>query len=172
MPAIWQIIRSFFAGIPSRLDGKEARGPLILRDSGLNSSPRLSIVALLVSEHDRSVLTRVAVQEQWDLHLAESCAEAWAVMNQFNAPVILYDRNWPATEWRAVVQKLASSPHRACVVLTSGVVDDRLRQELTRWGGYEILVKPLREESVTRVVKLAWSYWRNTARPVVESIRR
>src|SRR5579862_321813 len=151
MPAVWRIIHSFFT----------RRSLRPYRDS------RISIVALVVSEHDRSVLTRVANREQWDLHFAESCAEAWAAMSQCLAPVILYDRDWPATEWRAVVQKLASSPHRACVVLTSGVVDDGLRQELTRWGGYEILVKPLREESVTRVIKLALSYWRNASRPEV-----
>jgi response regulator RpfG family c-di-GMP phosphodiesterase len=172
MPAIWKSIHSFLARISSRMNGKETRGtgPLIERDGGMVSSSRIAIVALVVSEHDRSVLTRVAGQEQWDLLIVESCAEAWAVMNQSIAPIILYDRNWPATEWRAVVQKLASSPHRACVVLTSGVVDDRLRQELTRCGGYEILVKPLREESVTRVVKLALSYWRSAAKPKVESI--
>ena len=165
MPAIWRVLHSFFARIPGPRDGGQARG-------AIPSSPRLSIVALVVSEHDRSVLNRVAGQQQWDLLIVESCAEAWAVMNQSIAPIVLYDRNWPATEWRTVVQKLASSPHRACVVLTSGVVDDRLRQELTRWGGYEILVKPLREESVTRVIKLAFSYWQNAARPVAGSIRR
>ena len=97
------------------------------------------------------------------MHFVESCDEASTVSNQLTAPVILFDRDWPATEWRAAVRSLAASPHRACVILMSGVADDYLRQELIRRNGYDVLPKPLRAENVSRVIRLALSYWSSAA---------
>jgi hypothetical protein len=45
----------------------------------------------------------------------------------------------------------------------SVVVDEYLLQELIRRGGYELLPKPLRAESIARVIKLALSYWTSAA---------
>jgi FixJ family two-component response regulator len=58
-----------------------------------------------------------------------------------------------------VMRILASAPQRPSVILTSRVVDDYLWQEVIRYGGYDVLSKPLREEDVVRSVRLAWSYW-------------
>ena len=87
--------------------------------------------------------------------------------NELTAPVILFDRDWPGNQWKVIVQTLAASAHRACVVLMSGVADDYLWQELVRRGGYDILAKPLRADDFTRVMKLALSYWANVANTAV-----
>jgi hypothetical protein len=46
-----------------------------------------------------------------------------------------------------------------CIMLVSKVIDDYLWNELVSNGGYEVLRKPLREEEVSRAVKMAWTYW-------------
>jgi DNA-binding NtrC family response regulator len=120
---------------------------------------RVTIVALVVNEQDRQVLAKVLGQELLDVYFAESCEQASALATRFSAPVILLDRDWPGTEWKAAVERLAYSPHHACVILVSGVADAYLWQELVRRDGYDILLKPLRAEDVLRVVKLALSYW-------------
>ncbi len=81
-------------------------------------SSRIPIVALVVSKRDRQALTSISGEGSWDVHFAESCEEARAVANQFTAAVILFDRNWPGTEWRTAVESLADSAHHACVILT------------------------------------------------------
>jgi FixJ family two-component response regulator len=81
------------------------------------------------------------------------------------APIVLLDRDWPGAEWRTAVERLAAAPHCACVILMSGVSDDYLLQELIRWGGYDILPKPLRADKAARVVKLALSYWNSAPKP-------
>jgi len=124
-------------------------------------------VALVADEQDRRVLTNVAGQEKFEVHFVESSEEAGAVANQLTAPVILFDRDWPGTQWRTNIQSLAALPHRACIVLMSGVSDDYLLQELIRRGGYDVLPKPLRTDSVTRLVKLALSYWNSAPRSAV-----
>jgi CheY-like chemotaxis protein len=148
MRNFWQVIHSVFTGsTPSRKA----------------LPPRIAVVAIVVSKHDRHVLESVSGHGLLELHFVESCEEARTVANQLSAPVILFDRDLPGAEWRTAVETLAASPHRACVVLMSSVVDDYLRQELFRRGGYEVLAKPLQADNVLRVIKLALSYWTSAA---------
>jgi FixJ family two-component response regulator len=148
IPEVWQILRSVFTG----------------NDSSLIAPPsRVPVIALVCSEHDRHILASVSVQEPLDVHFVESCDDARIVSNQLSAPVILFDRDWPGTEWRSDVRSLAASPHRACVILMSGVADGYLREELIRRNGYDVLPKPLRADNVSRVIKLALSYWTSAA---------
>jgi FixJ family two-component response regulator len=145
---VWQAIHSFLTGITSSRKAVTIRIP---------------IVALVVSEHDRTLLTGVSNLVPLEIHFVESWEEAYTVANDLTAPVILLDRDWPDTQWKVIVQTLAASAHHACVVLMSGVADDYLWQELVRRGGYELLPKPLRSGDVIRVMKLALSYWASVA---------
>lgn len=151
---VWQAIHSFLIGIPGRLRGQPSRTP---------RRSRAHIVALVVNDEERNLLASLSNGEQWDMHLVPSYADAWTAANRWHAAVILYDRDWPDTEWRAAVQNLASCSPRTCVILTSRVIDDYLRDELIRKGGYDVLAKPLRADDVVRVIKLALSYWRSGA---------
>jgi DNA-binding NtrC family response regulator len=164
MIGVWQLILSFFTDIPNRRWGERPCERRRLQEPDRDPAwlRRVPIVALVGSE-EREVLTSVSVRHQWDVYFVQSCEDARALSNQLSAPVILFDRDWPDTEWRVAVQNLASASHRACVVLTSRVVDDSLWEELFRQGGYDVLAKPLRADDVTRVIKLALSYWRSGA---------
>lgn len=102
-------------------------------------------------------------REPWDLYLAESCEEAWRVAEHRHAPVILYDRDFPRMEWRGAVGMLSALPQRPIVVLLSQVADEYLWNELFRIGGFDLLRKPLRSDELSRVLKLALSYWSSKA---------
>ena len=148
---------------------------VFLRKEKRNSSPSLSlrrdgratdnimVMGLAFTDEDRRLLASVCSGRQWNVVFTDTSDQARATLDQLKAPVILCDRDLPGGEWRDVVQVLASSPHRACVILISRVVDDYLWNEVVQRGGYDVLPKPLREEDVVRAVRLAWSYW-NTAR--------
>jgi len=129
------------------------------RDAPARLSSAKAIVALIMGEQDRALLTKIATRTGIDIRFTDSCSEAWTISNQLEAPVILCDRDLPGMEWRDVMQILASAPQRPSVILTSRVVDDYLWQEVIHNGGYDVLPKPLREEDVVRSVRLAWSYW-------------
>jgi FixJ family two-component response regulator len=149
MPRLWQVIHSLFGGAaPDRMD----------------LHAQIPVVALIVHELDRQVLKSVAGPQSLELHFAESCEQARALSENLAAPVILLDRDWPGSEWRVWVERLAASPHNPCVILVSGVADAYLWQELIRRGGYDILGKPLREGNVTRVIRLALS-WASAPKP-------
>ena len=150
MARMWQIVNSLFAGV--------IRGRMAL-------PPRLTVVALVVNEQDRYVLARLFGEEPLRVRFAESLEETCSVVNQLTAPVVLLDRDWPGTDWKTAVWRLAACPHRACVVLVSGVADAYLWQEVIRQGGYDVVPKPLRPDKVQRIVRLAMSYWTSTPKP-------
>lgn len=129
------------------------------------SSPSpLAVIGLVTSDADRRVLAGICARSGWPLVIAETPEEARDARDKLKAPVILCDRDLPGKGWRQTVEVLASSPHRACVILVSGVVDTYLWDEVVRTGGYDVLPKPLREDEVVRAVRLAWSYWNSATR--------
>jgi DNA-binding NtrC family response regulator len=160
MLAMFRTLHSFLTDAPKKVWADHQRSNA-KSDALAMVTPRITIVALVVSDHDREVLTCIANREPVDIHFAESHVDAWEAMNRLNSPVILYDRDWPNADWRTTVQALASSPHRCCVILASRVADDYLWQELIRCGGHDLLAKPFRADDVGRALKLALSYWKN-----------
>jgi hypothetical protein len=160
MHAMLRALHSFLADTPKRARARRSAGPST-KTAPQPIAPRISVVALVVSDHDRDILTRISNREPVDIHFAESHVDAWEAVNRLSSPVILYDRDWPNAEWRTTVQALASSPHRSCVILASRVADDYLWQELIRCGGYDLLAKPFRADDVARALKLALSYWKS-----------
>jgi len=161
MLAMLRALNSFLADAPKKVRADHQHSNPSTKSDARAVTPRITIVALVVSDHDREVLTCISNREPVDIHFAESHMDAWEALNRLNSPVILYDRDWPDAEWRTTVQALASSPHRSCVILASRVVDDYLWQELIRCGGHDLLAKPFRADDVARSLKLALSYWKS-----------
>jgi len=161
MHAMWRALQSFLEDAPKRVRAERRRAHPLAKSDAQAATPRIPVVALIVSDHDREVLTCISHHEPVEIHFAESHVEAWDAMNRLNSPLIVYDRDWPNAEWRTTVQAFASSPHRSCVILASRVADDYLWQELIRCGGHDLLAKPFRADDVARALKLALSYWRS-----------
>jgi len=128
----------------------------------------IAVVGLVISKEDRRLLTEICSRNRWRLLFADTCEEAWTALDTLKAPVILYDRDLPGKGWRQSVEDLASSPHRACIILVSAVLDTYLRDEVVRHGGYDVLSKPLREDDVVRTVRLALTYWYSAMRTIAD----
>jgi hypothetical protein len=77
---------------------------------------------------------------------------------------MLFDRDIAGRDWRDFVAGFAAASSGVCIMLLSKVIDDNLWNDLVVNGGYEVLRKPLREDEVTRVVRMAWSYWSSTVK--------
>ena len=119
----------------------------------------LTVVGLLAGDANRHDLTGICGRNQWRLLFADNPCAAKKAVNELRAPVMLCDRDLVGDEWRTTLTDLAASPHRACVILVSAVVDSYLWYEVVRFGGFDVLSKPLREDEVVRTLRLAWSYW-------------
>jgi len=159
-----QAIRSLFArvaGFLRRRNGSTAWPSL--SPAGRPSLGSITVIGLVTSDGDRRLLASICSRNRWHLLFTDTCEDARLALHKLQAPVILCDRDLPGRGWRETVEDLASSPHRACIILVSEVVDTYLWNEVVRTGGYDVLSKPLREDDVVRAVRLA-SYWNSATR--------
>ena len=161
----WQAVRSPFARVADFLRRKKGNSTWLWSSPAANSSlGPITVIGLIASDADRRALAGICSRNRWHLLFTDTCEEARIALHKLKAPVILCDRDLPGKGWRATVEDLASSPHRACIILVSGVVDTYLWNEVVRTGGYDVLSKPLREDDVVRAVRWACSYWNSTTR--------
>jgi len=134
------------------------------RADALPVGPGLTLVALVTDELDRALLSSLAAEHGWTIHFARTRDEAWEVLTESKAQIILCEREKSGTDWRSVIRKMVSAPHLVCAILISNVTDNYLWNEVTMWGGHDVLSTPLREENVVRAIRLAWLYWSSASR--------
>ena len=127
-------------------------------------SVRPTVVALLAEERDRAVVSDLCRRSHWDVSFARTCPDALARIGQVKAQILFMDRDLAGPDWRETMSAFASSSEGACIMLVSKVIDGSLWNDVVRSGGYEVLSKPLREDDVSRVMKLAWSYWNSSVK--------
>lgn len=156
---MWRAIQSLFSDASSV--ARRGSRAATLSPNGNAGSAQVIVIAFLVDNHDRRLLANVSSANGWTVHFVDSLAEAQAAAANLRVPVILCDRDLVGADWRETVSRLASSSLPTCVILISRAADDCLWEEVIRSGGYEVLSRPLRPEEVTRVIKLAWSFWKS-----------
>ena len=116
---------------------------------------RLKILALSIFLQDRLLLERLGKQYNWELRFTNSPTEAFNWVSQSQFEIILCDRNQPGYPWREVMDRLAKSSPRSCILLISPINDDYLWSDVLQWGGYDVLMRPLRAEVVLHLVNAA-----------------
>ncbi|MEQ1884752.1 MAG: hypothetical protein ABL967_06795 [Bryobacteraceae bacterium] len=125
---------------------------------------RIRIVALLTDDADRHLLAGLAAKMRWSVEFAGTLGEARGLLQQRKTPIVLYDRDLPATNWREAMHLLSSTPTPVYTILLSRVADDYLWAEVMRRGGHDLISTPLRMEDTVRAIRLAWSFWSNSMR--------
>jgi FixJ family two-component response regulator len=76
-------------------------------------------------------------------------------------PIIIYDRESSAHNWREVVGALASQSPRPYVILLSPSADANLWDELQRAGGSDILRTPVSRDHLLGALRRAWLLWQS-----------
>lgn len=133
------------------------------RDAPSDSPASIGIVALLSDDPDRSLAARLCDANRWQIFFVNRLDEARPAIERLRPQIVLFDRDAAGAGWRDVMSSLASYATGACIILISTVLDDNLWNEVVCNGGYEVLPKPLREDEVSRAVRLAWTYWKSAA---------
>jgi DNA-binding NtrC family response regulator len=146
---MWNALHAALANV-SRLVWKREEGA---------SNPRVTIICLLDEDPDRSLMIDLCRRNQWEVFFAAKREEAERVLRELNPQIVLFDRDIAGQNWREFVTGFAAASGGACIMLVSKVIDDNLWNDLVSNGGYEVLRKPLREDEVSRALRMAWSYW-------------
>jgi hypothetical protein len=84
-----------------------------------------------------------------------TCAISLLDFNSTDFDLILCNRNHPGYPWREVIDLLAASSPRSCILLVSPTNDDYLCWVVLYHRSFDVLIHPLREEIVLRVIDTA-----------------
>jgi DNA-binding response OmpR family regulator len=132
---------------------------LVWKRKEASSNPPVTVICFLSEEQDRSLMTDLCRRQRWDVFFSATRQEAGHALQELKPQIMLFDRDLAGQDWREFVTCFAAASGGTCIMLVSKVIDDSLWNELVSNGGYEVLRKPLREEEVSRAVKMAWTYW-------------
>jgi CheY-like chemotaxis protein len=119
------------------------------------SAKRLRILAVSISLEDIFLLEYLGDRHGWELKFARSPREAFRLASNSDFDLILCDRNQPGYPWREVMDRLAANSPRSCILLVSPTNDDYLWWAVLHHRGFDVLIHPLREEIVLRVIDIA-----------------
>ena len=116
---------------------------------------QLRILAVCIFLDDRFVLERIGNLYGWRLCFSSSPKDAFRLASQSDFDLILCDRNQPGYPWREVMDGQAASSPRSCILLVAPTKDDYLWWEVLNHRGFDVLIRPMREEIVLRAVDTA-----------------
>ncbi len=136
---------------------------------------RLKILALSMCIDDCVSLRCLAQQHKWDLHITQSPRDAFHLASQSHFEIILCDRNQPGYPWREVMDRLAKNSPRTCILLVSPMTGDDLWRSVLQHGGYDVLLRPLREHSALHAIQavLRFISWEtDTSAELTAAVRR
>jgi DNA-binding NarL/FixJ family response regulator len=122
-------------------------------EASSNPAPRLRILALSMSSDDSVLLMCLAQRHKWDLRLTQSPRDAFQFASQSHFEIILCDRNQPGYPWREVMDRLAECSPRSCILLVSPVRGDDLWRSVLQHGGYDVLLRPLRQNATLHAIQ-------------------
>jgi PleD family two-component response regulator len=115
----------------------------------------VTILAVAMSIDDRVSLGWFADEHNWKIRFTQSPREAFTLASERQFEVILCDRTQPGYPWREVMYRLAACSPQSCILLVSPVSDDDLWQSVLQHGGYDVLIRPLRENITVRTIQAA-----------------
>jgi DNA-binding NtrC family response regulator len=125
------------------------------RNLAAEPGDQLRILAVSIFLDDRFVLERIGNLRGWQLCFSRSPKDAFRLASQSDFDVILCDRNQPGYPWREVMDGLAASSPRSCIILISPKKDDHLWWDVLNHRGFDVLIRPLRDDHVLRMIDAA-----------------
>ena len=121
----------------------------------VSSGKRLRILAVSISLEDIFLLEHLGDRHGWELKFTRSPEEAFRLASNNDFDLIMCDRNQPGYPWREVMDRLAATSPRSCILLVSPTNDDYLWWDVLHHRGFDVLIRPLREDIVLRAVDTA-----------------
>jgi DNA-binding NtrC family response regulator len=128
------------------------------------------VLVITASDWDQTFYRSVRARGEWDMVLARSASEALRLLATQAFPIVLYDRDLPGWDWREVLVRMLETSPRICFLLTSRVSDAYLWREVVKYGGYDVVAKPLEEGVVVQTLRRAWYYWKAGPPPGIPAV--
>ncbi len=128
---------------------------------GTGQSEAAAVLLLCAHATNRRHLRKILDARGLKIYDALGWAEGAAAVARYRPQVIICEAILPDADWKDVLFQTALLRDAPKLIVISSYVDDSLGSEVLHFGGYDVLLKPLVEDEVVRVVGLAWQNWTN-----------
>jgi DNA-binding response OmpR family regulator len=95
----------------------------------------------------------------WTIAHARTCEAGLSFLRDNRAAVAVCEESLPDAFWHDAAAALTSVPNAPALVVVSD--DQSLVHEVLALGGFDVLVRPLRESDVVWSIASAWHVWMN-----------
>jgi hypothetical protein len=124
---------------------------------------KLEVILANGNGDDRNCLETILEGTQWVV-VDASGPEISDVVRDAAVPIVFYIDDHSDC-WREMIRAVSKMRCNVCVILLSSDHDAPSSHEVTRWGGFDILTRPLRREHVLPMLLFAYSHCRHLSRP-------
>ncbi len=122
----------------------------------------VTVLAVLPDAGDQGLLRGICDRSQWKLLFARTLEEAQTALQNLGIGVVVCESCLTDGRcWKDLLSHTVAMQDPPPVIVTDRLADDSLWAEVLNLGGYDLLMKPLDEEEVRRVVGLAWLSWKD-----------
>ena len=124
-----------------------------------NAIPAAKRTILLISGlSSESNSARVfSLTEGWYLIFAPNISAAVERSGTENVTVVLYDEDVASMSWQDGVRALLNAKRPVFLILLSSAMSEDRRAELVRMGGYDMVRKPVRLDTLARLINGCWA---------------
>ena len=132
-----------------------------------NANPDLNRVTVLVvssEKRDRAQLRQILGSTNWKVYEACSCSEAISRIHDHAVAVLVCASELSDGTWQSLMDALRTLQLPPMIIVAADL-DDGLWTDVLQRGAYDFVCKPFSQQEVTRIISLAWLYWRETVAP-------
>jgi PleD family two-component response regulator len=118
----------------------------------------LEIILASGNGDDRRSLEGVVAGTHWVVVNAEP-EEIVNIVREAPVPIVICDRD-PSDCWRATIRALIKARRDVCVIVLSSEAGADLNEEVFRYGGFDLLTRPLDRQQVLPMLIFAYTFCR------------
>ena len=120
------------------------------------------ILSVSEAQADHIALRHIVAKTEWRVDVAYTVTQAVEKLRCISAVVIFSECLLPDGTWKDVLDLTLQLDRPPLLVVTSTLADDLLWSEVLNLGGYDVLLKPLSEEEVRRLLVSVWTHHAHT----------
>lgn len=115
---------------------------------------------LTISDNPTLALYLSGLFEQcgWTIARTHSCGAGLSFLRENRAAVAVCEEVLPDGSWQDAAAALGSLPDAPALVVVGE--DEALGREVSALGGFDVLVRPLRQSDVVWTIASAWHAWK------------
>jgi len=126
----------------------------------LHAKPRTRVLLVSAIDEDRLQLSQILGGVMWEVDRVGTCHEAEREIRRSRPPIVITDVGLLDGDWTCIHKLVKSVKPCAHLIVLSSRTDSQLWFEARQSGAHDVLVKPLQDADVVKMLMAALDDWK------------